>query len=137
MFSRNLMILVGTVTRDPSVRTVGENKKCEISIACNESFKDKAGEWKERTSYIDCIAWRRNAEYAESYIKKGDRVYIEGRFDTDSWEKDGVKHRKSYCNVEKVSNLGKIALQAEESEETQPAPQVQGTLPVDESDTPF
>jgi single-strand DNA-binding protein len=94
--SVNKVILIGNLTRDPEVKYTPQGTAvAKIGIATNERFKDKEGQWQDRPEYHNIVAWQRLAEIAGEYLKKGSKVYIEGRLQTSSWEKDGVKHYKT------------------------------------------
>jgi single-strand DNA-binding protein len=87
----NKVTLLGNLGQDPEVRTLESGVKvATISIATGESYKDQAGEWQERTEWHRVVLWRWYAERAEK-LKKGDKIYIEGKLATRSWEQDGVK----------------------------------------------
>ena len=58
----------------------------EITLATNERYKDKDGQWQDRTEWHNIVLWERLAEIAGEYLKKGGKVYIEGRIRTDSWD---------------------------------------------------
>lgn len=87
----NKVILLGNLGQDPEIRTLESGVKvATVSIATNENYKDQAGEWQDRTEWHRVVLWRWNAEKAEK-LKKGDKVYVEGKLATRSWEQDGVK----------------------------------------------
>ncbi|HYL92168.1 MAG TPA: single-stranded DNA-binding protein, partial [Alphaproteobacteria bacterium] len=67
----------------------------KFSLATNERFKDKAGEWQDRTEWHNIVAWQRLAEIVGEYVKKGSKIYIEGRLQTSSWE-DKQSGEKKY-----------------------------------------
>jgi single-strand DNA-binding protein len=68
------------------------DKVCNLSIATSESWKDKSGEKQERTQWHKVVVFNQNiVKVAESYLKKGAKVYIEGTLETRSWEQDGQK----------------------------------------------
>jgi single-strand DNA-binding protein len=90
--SVNKVILVGNLGKDPEVRTMQSGGKvCNFSIATSESWKDKnSGERQERTQWHNIVIWNENiVKVAESYLKKGSKVYIEGQLETRKYEKDG------------------------------------------------
>ena len=90
--SVNKVILVGNLGKDPEVRTMQNGGKvCNFSIATSESWKDKnSGERQERTQWHNIVIWNENlVRVAESYLKKGSKVYIEGQLETRKYEKDG------------------------------------------------
>jgi single-strand DNA-binding protein len=74
----------------------------KFSIATNESYKDKAGQWQERTEWHNIVAWQRLAEIVGEYVKKGSKLYIEGRLQTSSWD-DKETGQKKY-KTEIVAN---------------------------------
>jgi single-strand DNA-binding protein len=95
--SVNKVILVGNVGKDPEIRfaTAG-NPVANFTLATSERFKDKSGEFQERTEWHNLVAWQRLAEIVRDYVKKGSKLYIEGRIQTRSWDdKDGQKHYKT------------------------------------------
>jgi len=106
--SVNKFIGIGRIGKEPEVRQVNNDfKVVNFSIACSEKWNDKqTGEPKEATEWINVQASNKLAEIIEKYVKKGDLIYIEGKFKTRDWEKDGVKHYASYIQVEKIEMLG-------------------------------
>jgi single-strand DNA-binding protein len=88
----NKAILVGRLGSDPEVRyTPSGMAVANFNIATNEKWKDKgSGEMKERTEWHRIVAWGRLGEICGEYLAKGKMVYVEGRLQTRSWEKDGV-----------------------------------------------
>ncbi len=88
----NKVILIGNLGKDPEVRHLENGTPVtSFSIATSESYKDKnSGEKVEKTEWHNVVLWRGLAEVAEKYLHKGDKVYIEGKLQTRSWEKDGV-----------------------------------------------
>ena len=89
----NKVILVGNVGNDPEFRVMPNgNGVANVSIATSETWKDKTtGEQKEKTEWHRVIFFNRLAEIVEQYVKKGSKLYLEGRLQTRSWEQDGVK----------------------------------------------
>ena len=103
--SVNKVILVGNVGRDPELKyTPSGTAVVSFSIATNERFKDKAGEWQDRTEWHNVKAWQRTAEIVAEYVKKGSKVYVEGSLRTDSWE-DKNTHEKKYRTEIIVNDL--------------------------------
>ena len=76
----------------------------KLTIATNERFKDKAGEWQDRTEWHNVVLWQRLAEIAGEYLKKGGKVYIEGRLQTRSWD-DKTTGQKKYMTEVVASDL--------------------------------
>lgn len=107
MITLNRIIIAGTLGRDPQVRFLANEKAvASFSIAVNERFKDKNGDAKESTTWVDVEAWSKTAELVGRYLTKGKACLIEGRLKQDSWEKDGVKHTKLKVVAESVQFLG-------------------------------
>lgn len=88
----NKVILIGNLGKEPEVRTLKNGTKvANFSIATSETWFDRgSGEKKEKTEWHNIVVWKNTAEVVEKYVKKGDKVYIEGKLQTRSWEKDGV-----------------------------------------------
>lgn len=99
-------MIIGNVGQDPE-QVAGYSKIVNFSVATNEYIKDKeSGEFKERTEWhnIKCFGY-----VSEKALKlsKGNKVYIEGRFRSDSYEKDGIKRKSFYILCDKISILDK------------------------------
>src|SRR5690554_1936300 len=93
MSSLNKAMIIGRLGQDPEVRYTQSNTAvATLNIATNERFKDRNGEFQERTEWHRVVAWGRTAEIAQEYLKKGSQVYIEGPIQTREWEdKEGQK----------------------------------------------
>jgi single-strand DNA-binding protein len=105
----NKVILVGNVGKDPDVKyTPSGVAVAKLSLATNERFKDKSGEWQERTEWHNMVAWQRLAEIVGEYVAKGDKLYIEGRLHTSSWDdrQSGEKRYKTEVIAEDIVLLG-------------------------------
>lgn len=109
MASVNKVILVGNVGRDPELRyTQGGQPVASFSIATNERFKDKDGNWKDRTEWHRIVAWARLAEVCGEYLRKGSQVYVEGRIQTRDWEdKEGNKRQTTEIVIQTMQMLGR------------------------------
>ena len=93
--SVNKVILVGNLGKDPEVKyTPSGTAVAKFSLATNEGYKDKAGQWQERTEWHNIVAWQRLAEIVGEYVKKGSKVYIEGRLQTSSWDDKETGQKK-------------------------------------------
>ncbi len=87
MASLNKVILIGNLGRDPEVRYMPNGEAvANFSIATTESWKDKSGQRQEKTEWHRIVLYRRLAEIAGEYLKKGSQVYIEGRLETRKWQ---------------------------------------------------
>jgi len=101
--SVNKVILIGNLGKDPEVKYTPQGTPvAKLTLATNERYKDKSGEWQDRTEWHNVVLWQRLAEIAGEYLKKGSKVYIEGRLQTRSWE-DKQTNQKKYM-TEVVAN---------------------------------
>ena len=87
----NRVILIGHVGAAPELRQAGDRQVSTWSLATDEAWTDQTGQRQERTEWHRVVCWARLAEIATSYLRQGSRVYVEGRLQTRSWDKDGVK----------------------------------------------
>ena len=89
----NKVIILGNLGTDPEVRTLESGTKvCRLSIATSESYTNKSGDRVEQTEWHSVTLWRGLAEVAEKYLRKGNKVYIEGKLRTRSYkDKDGIE----------------------------------------------
>ncbi len=96
MASFNKVILMGNLTRDPDVRTVGTSgmKVARLGLAVNERRRDRSGQIQDYPVFIEIDAWDKLAELCGQYLAKGRSIFVEGRLQMDTWEKDGIKHQK-------------------------------------------
>jgi single-strand DNA-binding protein len=104
--SVNKVILVGNLGKDPEVKFTPQGTAvAKITVATSSSYKDKqSGEWKETTEWHNVVLWQRQAEIAGEYLKKGNKVYIEGRLQTRSWD-DKQTGQKKYMTEVVASEL--------------------------------
>lgn len=107
MASVNKVILMGNLGRDPEVRYMPNGEAvANFSIATTENWKDKSGVKQEKTEWHNIVMYRRLAEIAGEYLKKGRPVYIEGRLQTRKWEKDGVTRYSTEIVADQMQMLG-------------------------------
>jgi len=103
--SLNRVQLIGNLGKDPEIKYTPQGTPvAKITIATNERFKDKGGEWQDRTEWHNVVLWQRLAEIAGEYLKKGGKVYIEGRLQTRSWD-DKQTGQKKYMTEVVASDL--------------------------------
>ncbi|MDQ3020826.1 MAG: single-stranded DNA-binding protein [Bacteroidota bacterium] len=89
----NKVMLIGHLGKDPELSyTPSGVAVCKFTIATNESYKGDDGNWVEKTEWHNITAWRKLAEITSQYLKKGSKIYLEGKIQTDSYEKDGKKN---------------------------------------------
>lgn len=94
--SVNKVILLGNLGKDPELRSTQTGTSvCSFSLATSESYKDRNGEWQENTDWHNIVMWDRQAENAAKYLKKGSKVYLEGKIRTRSYEQDGITKYKT------------------------------------------
>ncbi len=108
MASVNKVILVGNLGRDPEVRYMPNGEAvCNFSIATTDSWKDKSGAKQERTEWHNIVMYRKLAEIAGEYLKKGRPVYIEGRLQTRKWQtKEGQDRYTTEIIADQMQMLG-------------------------------
>jgi len=102
----NRVILIGNLGKDPEVRRLENGAVvAKFSVATDENYKDKSGEWQTITDWHNVVVWRTLAERAESTLNKGMQVYVEGKLSHRSWQdKDGNNRR----TTEVVANYFRI-----------------------------
>jgi single-strand DNA-binding protein len=107
--SVNKAILVGNVGKDPEVKYSANGVPvAKFSIATNEKYKDRGGEWQERTEWHNVVVWQKLAEIVGEYVKKGAKLYIEGKLRTSSWEdrQSGEKKYRTEIEARELVLLG-------------------------------
>lgn len=104
----NKCMFIGRLARDPEVRYLPSGAACaSFSIAVGSQWKDKqSGDKQERTEWINVTAFNRLGEICGEYLKKGSQVFIEGRFQTDKSEKDGVTKYYTKIIASEMQMLG-------------------------------
>ena len=104
----NKAILVGNLGRDPEISyTTSGMAVAKFSLATSERWKDKnSGEMQDRTEWHRITAFGRLAEICGEYLSKGRQVYIEGRIQTTSWEKDGITRYTTEIIAAEMKMLG-------------------------------
>lgn len=104
----NKAILIGRLGKDPEIINFESGtKKASFPLATGESYVNKNGEKVENTEWHNVVMWRRQAEIAEQYLRKGDPIYLEGKIRTRSYDdKDGNKRYITEIEAENFSMLG-------------------------------
>lgn len=108
--SVNKVILLGNVGKDPEVRYIDKNVSvANFSLATTErGFTMQNGTVvPDRTEWHNIVAWRGLADIAEKYIRKGTQIYVEGKLQTRSWEKDGIKRYTTEIVADSIELLGR------------------------------
>ncbi|HEX6135958.1 MAG TPA: single-stranded DNA-binding protein [Longimicrobiales bacterium] len=105
--SLNKVMLIGNVGNDPEIKTTGGGTKiAKISLATNRAFTDRSGQQQEKTEWHRLTFWDKLADLVEQYVKKGDRLYIEGRIEYSQSEQDGVTRYYTDIVVREMVMLG-------------------------------
>ena len=125
----NKVMLIGNLGKDPELKyTASGVGVCTFSIATAASWKDTEGNQQDRTEWHNIVAWRKLAEICGEWLKKGKRVYIEGRIQTRSYEKDGVKRYVTEIIADQMLMLDS-AKPKEESATAEPSQAKEDDLP--------
>jgi single-strand DNA-binding protein len=103
----NKAMIIGNLTRDPEVRTTPQGLNvASFSVATNLIWNDSNGQRQEKVEYHNVVAWRKLADICAQYLKKGGKVYIEGRLQTRDWEgQDGVRRYRTEIIAENMIML--------------------------------
>ncbi len=111
--SVNKVILLGNVGKDPEIRsTPGGTMVASFSIATSERQKDASGNWTDKTEWHNLVAFTKLAEIVRDYVKKGSKLYIEGRLNTRNWEDKDTK-KKVYRTEIIVNDLSLLSAREE------------------------
>ena len=103
----NKVILIGNLGKDPEVQNFETGKKASFSLATTEVQRDREGNEIQHTEWHNVVMWRGLADIAESYLKKGSQVYVEGRLRSRSFDgKDGTKRFVTEVQVDNLVLLG-------------------------------
>jgi len=104
----NRFQLLGHLGQDPEIRTTPSGQKvCNFNMATSERYKDRtSGEWKEITDWHRVVAWEWVAETAEKYLKRGSKVFVEGKLKTRKDEKDGATQYITEIRAENIIFMG-------------------------------
>jgi single-strand DNA-binding protein len=99
-------MIIGNLGKDPEMRyTPGGNAVTQLSVATNRNYR-KDGEWESETEWFRVVVWGDQAERAAEYMRKGNKVYVEGRMQTRSWEdNNGNKRYTTELIANKVTSL--------------------------------
>jgi len=110
--SLNKVTLIGNLGSDPEVRsTTGGNRVATFSLATSRAWNDASGAKQEKTEWHRCVVWNSKAstlaDIVERYVKKGDKLYVEGRIEYRQWQdKDGQTKYSTEINVRELIMLG-------------------------------
>ncbi len=131
-------MLIGNLGKDPELRYTNSGVAvASFTLATNESWKDQDGNLQERTEWHNIVAWRKLAEICGEWLKKGRRVFVEGKLQTRTWEdKNGVQRRTTEIIADDMIMLdAKIA--GTEPAAGPPPPEEPAAEPESKEDLPF
>ena len=154
--SVNKVILLGNLGKDPEVKYTPQGTAvAKLTVATNYRYKDKNEQWQDQTEWHNVVLWQRLAEIAGEYLKKGSKVYIEGRLQTRSWE-DKQTNQKKYMTEVVANDLVLLGGRGESGGESggfsrgtsagnnnfdqrtpEPEPAAVGPSPISDEDIPF
>ena len=142
--SVNKVILVGNVGKDSEVKySPSGTPIAKFSLATNERFKDRNGEWQERVEWHTIVAWQRLAEIVGEFVATGTKVYIEGMLETSSWEdrQSGQTRHRTEIVARDLVLLGSRSNGTGDSQESHPGPAARHEPPTENAedleDIPF
>lgn len=105
--SLNKCMVIGNLGGDPEMRyTPSGAAVTTMSVAANRNYKDRDGEWQSETEWFRVVCWNETAERSAEYLRKGDKVYVEGRMQTRQWEdQQGNKRYTTELIANRVTSL--------------------------------
>jgi len=143
----NKVMIIGNVVRDPEVRTTPTGQTvASFAIATNRVWKDKEGQRQQKAEFHNVVAWRRLGEIVGQYIKKGSKIYLEGRLETRSWDdQNAIKRYRTEIIADNMIMLDKAGANSgggsnapsstQEQSIEQPAPPAEQEINIE--DIPF
>lgn len=123
MKSVNKVILVGNIGTQPDSKyTPSGVPVTKFSLATNERYKDRAGEWADKTEWHSIVCWSRLAEIVNEYVKKGSKIYVEGSLTTSSWEdkQSGEKKYRTEITAKDIVLLDSRSAEPKQTETEEP-----------------
>jgi len=138
--SLNKVILIGNLGRDPELSyTAGGVAVAKFSVATGERWKDQEGNMQERTEWHNIVAWRKLAEICGQYLKKGSKVYLEGKLQSRSWDdkNTGVKRYATDIVVDDMIMLDAKGQSGAAESAPAPAPESEEPSQAQKEDLPF
>lgn len=107
MAGLNRCTFIGNLGAEPELKHTPTNQSvCNLRIAVNETWKDKSGQKQERVEWVRVVAWGDLADNCAKYLSKGRQVYVEGKMQTRTYDKDGAKHYATDIVASNVVFLG-------------------------------
>jgi single-strand DNA-binding protein len=134
--SINKSVLLGNVGKDPDIRTTpGGAIIANFSVATEDRRKDAQGNWQPETEWHNCVAFKRTAEIVRDYVRKGSKIYVEGKGVTESWE-DKQTGAKRYAHKVVIFELILLSGKDEQNKTSYAAPASNDNQPIGD-DIPF
>lgn len=129
---------LGNLGKEPEVKSVGEIKVAKFNVAVTSRYKNKNGEYEDKTKWMAVEAWRGLAEIAEKYLKKGSKVLIEGTLEDNSYtSKDGQEKTFEYVVATELEMLNRVEDNDKERTSDNPFTESQGDSTQKDDDLPF
>ena len=98
--SVNKVFLLGNVGKDPEIRSTPSGTiVATFGLATSDRFQDAQGNWQDRTEWHNLVAFKRTAEIIRDYVKKGSKLYIEGKLQTRSWDDKETKQKRYFTEI--------------------------------------
>lgn len=115
MASINKVILMGNLTRDPEIKNVGQTTLCTFGLAMGHKFKDRDGNMRDETCFVDGKLWGKSGQMFHEHFAKGSTVLVEGRLTLGQWQDKatGAKRSKHTVFVEQFHFVGERKAKAE------------------------
>jgi len=133
----NEVTIAGNLTRDPESRQLPSGAVVtNFSVATNRKWKGADGHWNEAVEFHNVVSYGKTAENIAKYFQKGKKIYLRGRLETKTWEKDGVKHYKTEIVLNEFQFVGENTKPAEEKE-VPPSPERKPDVMVDNYPTDY
>ncbi|MDO8592921.1 MAG: single-stranded DNA-binding protein [bacterium] len=131
----NKAMLIGNLTRDPEIRTTPTGQTvASFSVATNYVWTDQSGQKRDKAEFHNIVAWRRLAEIIGQYLKKGSKIYIEGRMQTRDWVgQDGVKRYRTEVIAENMIMLDRAGAANQMPRPEQPPMPTEPVIDVEEA----
>ena len=109
MADLNKVMILGNVGKDPEIRyTANGNAQTTFSVAANRNYQRPDGEWEKETEWFTVVTWNKLAERMAQALQRGDRVYVEGRLHTRSWDgQDGKRQYRTEVIADRVLLQGR------------------------------
>lgn len=134
----NDVTIAGRLTRDPELRYLNSGDAvCNIAVAVSRKFKGRDGQTREESLFVNCVCWRKQAEYVGENFKKGRPVIIHGSLKSEEWEDKATGQKRTTIKIN-VRRIQALDWDGSGGKSAQPAPSakpVEGPMP--EDDIPF